>query len=170
MKKKILIIGAILLVISIGAVLILTNMFTIGKITGKLYRIDNVYEEIWNMVISEKHGEPTVLTTTIKGSEVDYDFGVFERVNIPVHDKYTVVLSFYQNELCIWLFEKNSNNSALYVYNWQNNILYGEQEESLLMDTFLSLYFSWVEGDGRFTSDNKGDYTYVYAEFPLSHE
>ena len=176
MKKKIIISSAVAIAITVLAVLALTNMFTKGQITGKLYRVDNVYEEIWNMVNSEKNGTQTILTTSINGSEVDYEFGCFDQVNIPVNDEYTVVLWFYQNELsqdelCIWLFENNNKNhdAACYVYNYQNNTLYGNQEESHLIDNFISLYYSWVGNERKFNSQSPGDYTFVLAEYPLSH-
>ncbi len=177
MKKKIIISSAVAIAITVLALLALTNMFTKGQITGKLYRVDNVYEEIWNMVNSEKNGTQTILTTSINGSEVDYDFGCFEQVNIPVNDEYTVVLHFYQNELSqdelsIWLFENNKKNRDVvrYVYNHQNNTLYGNKEESLLIDNFIMLYYSWVGDDGKFDSQNPGDYTFVFTEYPLSHD
>ncbi len=118
MKKKIIISGVVVISIIVVAVIVLTNMFTKGVITGKLYRVDNVYEEIWNMVNSEKNGIQTVLTTSIEGSEVDYDLGCFAHISIPLNEEYRVILSFYQNELCIWLFEKNgkSYDSACYVF------------------------------------------------------
>ena len=173
MKKKIIISSAVAISIIVVAVLALTNMFTKGVITGKLYRVDNVYEQIWNMVISEKNGNKTVLTTSIEGSEVDYDLGCFQQVNIPVNDEYSVALSFYQDELCIRLHEKNSKNhdAACYVYNYQTNTLYGNQEESHLFDKFTSLYYSWVGNDEEFNSENQGnDYAFVFAEYPLSHK
>lgn len=171
MKKK-LIISAVVVAIIVVAVLALTNMFTKGVITGKLYRVDNVYEEIWNRVISEKNGTQTILTTSIEGSAIDYDFGFFEQVYIPVNDEYSVALCFYQDELCIWLFEKNSKNhdAVCYVYNYQTNTLYGNQEESLLFDQFTSIYYSWTGNDGKFNSENQGEYTFVFAEFPFSHQ
>ena len=171
MKKKIIISGAVAISIIVVAVLALTNMFTKGVISGKLYRVDNVYEEIWNMVNSEKNGTQTILTTSIEGSEVDYDLGCFQQVNIPINDEYNIALSFYQDELCIWLFEKNSKNhdAGCYVYNYQTNTLYGNQEESHMIDKFTSLYYSWVGNDGKFNSENQGDYTFVFAEYPLSH-
>ncbi len=170
MKKKIIIIFAVAITIIVVAALALTNMFTKGVITGKLYRVDNVYEEICNMVNSEKNGTRTILTS-IEGSEVDYDFGCFEQVNIPINDEYSVALSFYEDELCIWLFEKNSENydAACYVYNYQTNTLYGNQEESHLIDKFTSLYYSWVGNDGKFNPENQGDYTFVFTEYPLTH-
>lgn len=172
MKKKTIIVSAIAITTIVVAALALTNMFTKGEITGKLYRVDNVYEEIWNMVNSEKNGTQTILTTSIQGSYVDYDFGFFEHVNIPVNSQYYVALSFYQNELCIWLFENNSENhdAACYVYNYQSNTLYGNREESHLIDNFTSLYYSWVGNDGKFNPENQGDYTYKFEEYPLSHK
>ena len=94
MKKKIIIFSTVTIAIIVVAVLALTNKFTKGVITGKLYQVDNVYEEIYNMVISERNGTRTVLTTSVEGSEVDYDFGFFSSINIPVNDAYRVVLSF----------------------------------------------------------------------------
>ena len=171
--KKIIIISSVaaVIVIIIGAVLYFTNMFTKGDITGKLYRVDNVYEEIYNMVNSEKNGNQTVLTTSIDDSYVDYDFGFFENVMIPVNEEYKVVLSFNYDELCIWVFDKNNKaDDALYVYNYQENILYGNREESFLIDNFISLYYSWVGNDGKFNPENQGDYTYEFAKYPLTHD
>ncbi len=172
MKNKILVNSAIAISIIFVAVLILTNMFTRGAITGKLYRVDNVYEEIWNMVIAEKNGTQTILTTSIEGIEVDYDLGLFQNINIPINDEYSISLSFYRDELCIWLFKENNKNhdAACYVYNYQTNTLYGNQDESHLIDIFMPLYYSWVGNDGNFNSENQGDYTFVFAEYPLAHK
>ena len=173
MKKKIIIFSAVIITIIVVAILVLTNMFTKGVITGKLYRVDNVYEEIYNMVISERNGSQTILTTSIEGSEVDYDFGCFEQVNIPVNDEYAVVLSFVnQDELNIVLFENNDkrHDATRYVYNYQSNTLYGNREEAHLIEIFTSPYYSWIGNDGKFDLENNGNYTFVYTEYPLSHD
>jgi len=173
MKKKIIIFSAIIITIIVVAILALTNMFTKGVITGKLYRVDNVYEEIYNLVNSERNGSQTILTTSIEGSEVDYDFGSFEDIQIPVNDEYTVSLSFVnQDELLIWLHEKNDTNydHVCYVYNYQSNTLYGNQEEAHLIEIFISPYYSWIGNDGKFDPENHGNYTFVYTEYPLSHD
>lgn len=173
MKKKIIIFGIITIAIIVVAVLALTNKFTKGVITGKLYQVDNVYEEIYNMVISERNGTRTVLSTSVEGSKVDYDFGLFSSIGIPVNDAYWVVLSFNNpEELRIWLFENNHTNDdcACYVYNYKSNTLYGNQEEARLIEIFLSPYFSWVGSDGKFNPENYGNYTFVYSEYPLSHK
>ena len=173
MKKKIIIFSAVIITIIVVAILALTNMFTKGVVTGKLYRVDNVYEEIYNMVISERNGSQTILTTSIEGSEVDYDFGCFEQVNIPVNDEYAVVLSFVnQDELNIVLFENNNkgHDATRYVYNYQSNTLYGNREEAHLIEIFISPYYSWIRNDGKFDPENNGNYTFVYTEYPLSHD
>ncbi len=178
MKKKIIIFIAVIITIIVVATLTLTNMFTKGVITGKLYRVDNVYEEIYNMVIAERNGAETVLTTSIEGSEVDYDFGFFNNVRIPVNDEYDVVLDFVnQDELSIWIFENNNfednaarRKSSLYVYNYQSNTLYCNREEAHLIEIFISPYYSWIGNDGKFGPENNGDYTFVYTEYPLSHD
>ena len=177
MKNKLIIISIVAVTVIVVSVLGLTNMFTRGAITGKLYRIDNIYEEIWNMVNSEKNGNRTVLTTAIEGSDVDFDFGIFRNITIPVNSEYSVSLSFHQNEfyqveLCVFLYENNGKNYdvvAIYVYNYQSNTLYGDREESLLTEKFTSLYCSWVGNDGKFNLENPGDYTFVFCEYPLSN-
>lgn len=173
MKKKIIIFSAVIITIIVVAILVLTNMFTKGVITGKLYRVDNVYEEIYNMVISERNGAQTILTTSIEGSELDYDFGCFEQINIPVSDEYDVVLSFAnQDELDIVLFENSDkrHDPARYVYNYKSNTLYGNREESHLIEIFISPYYSWIGNKENFNLDNNGNYTFVHTEFPLSHD
>lgn len=178
MKKKIIIFSAVIITITVVTILSLTNMSTKRTITGRLYRVDNVYEEIYNMVISERNGSQTILTTSIEGSEVDYDFGCFEQVNIPVNDEYSVVLSFVnQDELSILIFENNNfendsirRKSSRYVYDYQSNTLYGNREEAHLIEAFISPYYSWIGNDGKFDSEHNGNYTYVYTEFPLSHD
>ncbi len=178
MKKKIIIFSAVIITITVVTILSLTNMSTKRAITGRLYRVDNVYEEIYNMVISERNGSQTILTTSIEGSEIGYDFGCFEQVNIPVNDEYFVVLSFVnQDELSILIFENNNfendsirRKSSHYVYNYQSNTLYGNREEAHLIEAFISPYYSWIGNDGKFDSENNGNYTYVYTEFPLSHD
>ncbi len=44
MKKRIFITAIASVALIIAAALSLTNMFTKGTITGKLYRVDNVFE------------------------------------------------------------------------------------------------------------------------------
>ena len=174
MKKYIMFGGviAITVILIIGIIILgLTGMFTRGKITGKLYRVDNVYEEIWNLVNAERRGGETVLTTAVEGSYVDYDLGFFEGIKIPADDDYRISLTFWNDELSIYIYAKDihDHNNARYVYNYETNTLYGNHEESFLHEKFTSLYYSWVGNDGKFTPENQGDYTFVFDEHPLSH-
>ena len=176
MKKKI--IGTIVITIiiittiTVTSVLALTNMLTKGMITGKLYRVDNVYEEIWNLVNSEKNGIKTVLTIKVNGAYVDYDFGCFDRVVIPINEDCNVVLSFGNDTMRIWIFgDKNEySKTPLYVYDYEKNTLYGNREEAYLISNFTSLYYSWVGDNSKFDLDNLGNYEFVLAEYPLSYE
>ena len=69
-------------------------------------------------------------------------------------------------------FENDSirRKSSRYVYDYQSNTLYGNREEAHLIEAFISPYYSWIGNDGKFDSENNGNYTYVYTEFPLSHD
>ncbi len=126
------------------------------------------------MVVSEKIGSNTVLTTSTQDAYVDYDLGSFQNVHISIKDEYSIALSFQycdesdRDDLCIWLFE--NSDTTLYVYDYRSNILYGNNTEPLLFDKFISLYYSWIGDDGKFTPEDSGNYTYVYTEFPLSHK
>ena len=61
-----------------------TNGFTKNILSGKIYRPQNVYEEIWNLVVTEEYTKKqTVLTTSTKDADVDFDFG-FEFVGIHI--------------------------------------------------------------------------------------
>ena len=102
MKKRTLIFIVVTITIIVVAIAALTNMFTKGVITGKLYRVDNLYEEIYNMVVSEKNGIQTALTTSVENSKVIYEFGLIDQINIPVNDRYTVVLGFVNIRIRLW--------------------------------------------------------------------
>ena len=82
-----------------------------------------------------------------------------------------------QDELGILIFENNNFEndsirckSSQYVYDYQSNTLYGNREETHLIEAFISPYYSWIGSDGKFDSENNGNYTYVYTEFPVFHD
>jgi len=176
--KIVLVTISIIIVLIIGAYLLFVALWggAFDSILDRIYCVDNVYEELWNRVNCEKTGTRTVLTTSTEGAYVDYDLGAFSHLCIPVTDEYRVSLSFHQNkfyqdELYIWLFEKNGDNdSVLYVYNPETNTLYGNQEEAYLTEKFMSLYYSWVGNDGKYNSENPGDYTFVFEKYPSTHD
>ena len=64
MKKWIIILLIILLLVALLTICI-TGGFTKNILTGKIYHPQNVYEEIWNLVVAEEfRAEQTVLTTS----------------------------------------------------------------------------------------------------------
>lgn len=179
--KIVLITISIIIVLIIGAYLLFGALWVgaFDFIFGRIYCVDNVYEELWNMVNCEKTGTETVLTASTEGAYVDYDLGEFQQVYIPVNDEYSISLSFRrnkfkQNELSIRLYEKNGegkyDSAARYVYNPETDTLYGDREESYLTEKFMSLYYSWVGNDGEYNSENQGDYTFVFEKHPSNHD
>ena len=166
MKKKVVILITVVLVLIFSAILFLTDMFTRSLITGKLYQVDNVYEEILNLVIDERSGKSTILTTATEGAFVDYDFGLFESV----HPADGIALSFDGYDLIIYLYEDDPEDNSCYAYNYQTNTLYGDRDEFRLYEKFISSYFSWVGDTGKFNATNQGAYKYEYCEYPRFHD
>ena len=83
MKKRLIIVLVAFLSIAL-LITAFTGGFTKGVLSGKIYRPQNVYEEIWNLVLIEQHTRnQTVLTASTKDAEVDFDFG-FDDDNLPV--------------------------------------------------------------------------------------
>ena len=175
MKKWIVLILALAIVV--GGALDLTCMFTRNKLTAKLYQVENIYEEIWNLVSSESQGTPTALTTATEDAYIAYDFAQFQSVIIPVDDEYFISIGYEDNKTAmrIWVSKRydpysgEPRDTTLYVYDYENNTLYGDREEAYLMEKFISLYDSWVGDAGKFPSGDRGDYTYQYLEYPLSY-
>lgn len=172
MKKRIVIAVVVVAVaVILTSTLTLTNGFTKGRITGRLYREENVWEEIWNLVASEKHGTPTVLTTSTEGSEVVFEFGNFEQVYIALSDGCSASLSFLREDgLCIWLRETDGEQrtATLYTYDYRSNTLYGKREETYLTDRLLSRYFAWAGEDSGFSPEDLGEHSFVLMEYPLA--
>jgi len=170
-KKALLTCGLILVTVTV-TVLSLTGGFTRSAISGKLYRVDSVFEEIQNLLASEERGQSTVLTTAVEGAERHYEFGMFEGVRIPLKN-HSVYLSFEGNKrlLSIRLTPYYHPHSfVVYLYDYRSNMLYGNGKDSLLMDVFVSNYVYWRGENGKFSADHVGDYTYEYAKYPLSYE
>lgn len=169
--KKTIVIAVVVIAVLLTSTLVLTNNFTKGRITGRLYRVENVWEEIWNLMVSEKHGTRTVLTTSTGDWYVDYDFGQFDHVYIAVCDGCGVTLSFHHDYgLCIWLTETDGEQktTTLYTYDYRSHTLCGAREEDYLTDRLLSSYFSWVGEDSEFDLESLGKYSFVMMEYPLS--
>ena len=165
MKKKrcIILIGILLIAL---LVTIFAGGFHKGLLFGKIYRPQNVYEEIWNLVIQEQRGTgPTVLTATTQNAVVDYDFGVFVAVQIPACN---VAIAWEEKgaEL-LFLFGLETGGWTSFIYNYKTKTLFGDMDLSYLMENFLADYFAWCENNAAFSSgyatDALGDFTFQYV-------
>lgn len=172
MKKvyKWFIVAAVIIAIIVLAATWLTNGFTKGRVTGILYHVDNVYDEIWNLVKGEEWGTQTILTSSTEGAYTDTDFGLFRGIVIPELD---IAITRYHSSLVFMLSMPDENSetvkekSVFFIYDPKTNSLYGEEQESYFEEHFLSHYFSWAKDTSKYTMDNKGEYSFQY-ENPIS--
>ena len=84
-KKAILIpiVVAAVLAIGTGLALFLTRGFTQGRITGRVYNVQNVYDELWNLLKREEYGQQTVLTGSDPTASKVFELGVFDSSVFP---------------------------------------------------------------------------------------
>lgn len=167
MKKRIVIISTILLSIFL-LIAFFTGGFRKGIISGKIYRPQNVYEEIWNLVLIEQHTEKqTVLTSSTKDAYVDFDFGFhFVGVIIP---ECNVTISWWKNDgkmALSFMFPLDNGEYAHFIYSYETKTLFGDTDFSYLTDKFLTDYFEWCETATDFSSEYSikelGVYTFQY--------
>jgi len=155
-----------LLILVTVSTLIITNCFTRSILTGKIYQTENVYEELINLLVTEKlTSRKTVLTTSTEKTYVDWDFGfVFVGIYIP---EYNVSLHLDYEGIRIYIREEGAEDYSAYIYNYEEKTLYGEADESQLIESFLTHYFEWCNNSSRFRSgyalDTMGDYKFKCA-------
>lgn len=117
-------------------------------------RPQNVFEEIWNLVLTEQHTDrDTVLTSTAR-SEVDYDLGVeFVGIHIPACN---VTIGWYEAEngkQLSLLFPLGKGEYVRFCYDRETKTVYGNADISYLKKEFLSAYFSWCDSSLEYVSD-----------------
>ena len=172
MKKWIVIVLSVILSTALLITLVIavfTGGFKKGIFTGKIYRPQNVYEEIWNLVLIEQYtSNRTVLTSATKDAEEDFDFGIeFVGIHIP---ECNVTISWYRadgvKELS-FLFPLGKGKYTRFVYNYETKTLFGDADFSYLMENFLMDYFEWCEVATDFSSGYSaeflGEFTFKYA-------
>ena len=168
MKKRIIIITVILaILLSITLIIaVFSDGFQKSILTGKIYYPQNVYEEIWNLVLIEKNTRnQTVLTSATKDAYVDFDFGIeFVGVRIPECNVTISLDRTVGNEELFFRFFSDNGNCWTFAYSYETKTLYGNTAFPSRMESFLTDYFKWCENDTDFTSgfssDELGDYTY----------
>ena len=173
MKKKAIIITVAVLVVlalGIGMTLFLTNGFTVGRITAKVYNVQNVYDEIWNLLKREEYGEKTVLTNSDPVASKIYELGFFDSIRIP---ECNTVLSNRTGTLWIHINTGEyktdiTGDTSEIVVSYEYDIrtktlkLYGTENENYLLDHFLTTYFAWQKAGKSstgYSTDNLGDYS-----------
>lgn len=167
MKKWKIVVLVILLLTTLLTVCV-TGGFTKNLFTGKIYRPRNVYEEIWNMVVTEQHTrKQTVLTTSTEDAEADFDFGYhFVGVHIPECNM-TIGWETTGEEL-FFSFPLGKGVYARFIYNYEAKTLYGNTIHSYLMDRFLTNYFEWCEAasdfSSRYDAKHLGDFAFRYGK------
>ena len=172
MKKWIIItITAVLSIILFMALIITvsTGGFKKSILTGRIYCPQNVYEEIWNLVLAEQHTRnQTVLTSATKDAYEDFDLGIhFVGIHIP---ECNVTISWHRTEGVKELsfqFPLDRGKYTQFIYNYETKTLFGNTDFSYLMDNFLMDYFEWCEDATEFSSsysaDELGVYIFQYA-------
>lgn len=166
-KTKIIVALVIVVLLVLLPTLWLTNCFTKSRLTSKIYRPDNVYEEIWNMVVAEQFGGETVLTTSTEGAYTKYGLGEFEQVNIPELDM--AILWMYDPHKLLEFFFKTEEGYVHFVYDYETKTLYGEELE-YLTDNFLQEYFKWNEQETDYSLNNQGNVTFKYVNSIFNRE
>lgn len=164
MKRKIKITVALVIValLIILPTLWLTNCFTKSKLTSKIYRPDNVYEEIWNMVVSEQFGGDTVLTTSTEGAYVKFGLGQFEQVNIPKLNM--AVLWMYDPHKLLKFSFITEEGYVNFVYDYEAKMLYGNEQPEFLMEKFLKYYFEWNKEKTKYSLDSLENTPFKYVD------
>ena len=172
MKRKAIIVIAIVfaaLALVIGMTLFLTNGFTVGRITAKVYNVQNVYDEIWNLLKREEYGENTILTDSDPNASRVYELGVFDFIRIP---KYNATLMNRTGSLWIQIhtgeivtdetgiYEKY----VIYEYDCRSKTLKitGTDNEDYMINQFLTDYFKLQASDESQTDysiGKLGDYS-----------
>lgn len=153
--------------LSIALILtVLTAGFTKGILSEKIYRPQNVYEEIWNLVLTEQHtGNQTVLTSSTNDTVVDFDFG-YEFVGIHIPECNVTVGWESEGEELFFLFPLEHGEYAHYIYNYDTKTLFGDADFNYLIENFLTDYFEWCEESSDFTSgysaESLGCFTFQY--------
>lgn len=173
MKKTAVIITAVVLAViaaGIGTALFLTNGFSVGRITGNVYNVRNVYDEIWNLLKREERGEKTVLTGSDPESSKVYELGVFDFIRIPscgatlINRQGTLRIIVntgeYVTDVTGDTREKIAN--AKYDVRTKTLTIYGIEAGDYLRDRFLSWYFALQDPEKpetKYSLDDLGEYS-----------
>ena len=128
-------------------------------------RPQNVFEEIWNLVLTEQYTDRSTVLTSAVQAEVDYDLGVeFVGIHIPACN---VTVGWYEAEngkQLSLLFPLGKGEYVRFCYDRETETLYGNASLTYLKENFLNAYFSLCERshvyDSDFSIDTLGDFQF----------
>lgn len=174
MKKRMIVALTVVLAVVLAVVLgitAVTDGFTKGVISGRIYRPRNVYEEIWNLLLTEQYTrKQTVLTTATKDAYVDFDFGI-DFVGVYIPESSTSIHWDWgaEREGISFSVRLGDRKNVYFTYNYETKTLFGDSDFSYLKDMFLTNYFEWCKASSDFSSayaiDALGDVTFQ-CRFP----
>ncbi len=143
---------------------LLTRGYTQGVLTGRIYNVENVFDEIWNLFISESHGTRTILTKSTEGAFADYDLGWFQNVQIP---EIGIVIAMDEGKALVFYFHENGmeqQTTKHFVYSYPNKTLYYDRDLDSFFQRFLTAYFEWAGKSSKFALDRLGKVETVFCD------
>lgn len=159
-RRKVLVVCiAVLLVIFSGLLL-----------TSCKQETDNVFDQLYDEVETVRRGRDSVLLSGTESAYADYDFGMFENIQIPDLD---MCLSIDSQSLYMLFFStpeagnESSSRYVLYRYDLVDHKLYGENTVQYLSDNFLFHYFQWcsdTDEANAYSLSNLGEFTFIQEE------
>ena len=160
MKKKVIIILSVIVLSIFLIVCLITDFFRNEKLGNYIIKTDNVYEEIWNLAVKEEYGD-SLLTSIGSDSYAKIMIGGLDYIYIDCGEN-DVMLRWQDGGL--WISCACSDDCYWYVYKSETNTLYGEKDESFLIENFLVPYFETAGESTKYSLDNQGDYSFVLVE------
>lgn len=133
-------------------------------------KTDNVFDQLYYEVKTVGRGGDSVLLSGTETAYADFDFGMFQNIQIPDMD---MCLSIDSQSLYLLFFNHpeteawNTSYCVLYRYDVDDKKLYGEETISYLSDNFLGGYFQWCTDAGEenaYSLNDLGEYTFIFQE------
>ncbi len=171
MRKKIKLV-AFVLVISVFSCSVFSGciLFDLGRVISryqleqsKIDPVENVFDEIYNLIIDARLGNETFLTD--KDIYLDYDFGEFDNLQIQNCNGNRIVITFINEDgvklfMRIYVWKGEERAAVPYDYDFETKKLYGEKDFDFFCEAFLTEYCKWAENESQFTADNLGNYSF----------
>ena len=145
---------------------LLTRGYTQGVLTHRIYNVENVFDEIWNLVISESHGTRTILTKSTEGAFADYDLWQFSGLHIPEIGIGIAIHEFNEFKECDFYVHEDGQERPTneFVYSYPNKTLSYDGDLDSFKNGFLKAYFEWAGKSSKFALDRLGQFETVFCD------